>query len=981
MIRSLSLNNFMSYASAEIPFSSGINFICGPNGSGKSSILIAISLALGISRSERSQKLSDLIRWGADRASIRLVLDNRAKNGTRPFPDYETDDLVVERLLNRTGAYPIKIDGVPSTKEELTALIQSHGINPDNMLVIMQQDMVEAFSLLSPVQKLEMLEEVIEFQSYRRDLLQAKDDLDALLEEEKQTRRILEGSSRRVTEWERLYEKYQRKRKLEDDLEDLRSEALWAKVVEGEKTVQLLESRRGEREQEHEHLQNRLEELEVRIKDKLARVEEGWANLEAEKNGLITSVREHAARASKAEMLRALLRDQETKRGLVEDSLNKDRANAELAIRRLDELRTSGGDQEQALRDQASRLREALRGIHRENEIVTLQVEMASKAARCEELEKDMGLLQDRIQNPYGQAVAKAGEGVRSLQGLAGEVYGPIYSCIQSDDFSFDVLESMLGDRFMRAFVATNEADKARIWSYLNECDLDSEIYVVAESALVLLEERPLPVEEGVIDWVVNRLRAPKPVQALLHRIVGGVLLVRSGEPVEDLSRRLMAPVMNREGESAGLLDGLVPRLAGRASESRRSLRLELERLTEAHSKLENEISSISERLAAAGQERDAAFGSALDNLLQLHSRLELMRSGKLPDDLVLRREEERIRVRFEALAELKERDLAEHERSIKQLQADLASTEKDATRLEGELARAEMRYQRSREKLERQLQGYYELVGKRLVLTDQLRSANAGLRDLDYRISQKKEEVQRLIREAEDLSPRVPSPRELLELERQINTIGGSLKELSDVPDDIEGVYRMYLSDFENLRKNLQSIMEKKEEMQAELRRGLDRWSSIMDRYLAEINRDFDQILASIGARGRVTLTEGDVRSVGLDVQVGFSGKEMTSISTLSQSGGEKSLSTMSFLLALQNQVRSPFRAVDEYDVHLDPMNRDKVTRLLKSAVGRDRNKQYLAITPSQISKEDLEGAENVIVVQSIEGRSRVGSLVLEAQ
>jgi chromosome segregation protein len=187
-------------------------------------------------------------------------------------------------------------------------------------------------------------------------------------------------------------------------------------------------------------------------------------------------------------------------------------------------------------------------------------------------------------------------------------------------------------------------------------------------------------------------------------------------------------------------------------------------------------------------------------------------------------------------------------------------------------------------------------------------------------------------------------------------------------------------LSEFETLKKSLQSVIERKGEMQAEQRKGLERWSEIMAGHLDGINRDFNEILGEIGARGRVSLTDGDVRNVGLDIEVGFAGKEFTSISTLSQSGGEKSLSTMSFLLALQRQIKSPFRAVDEYDVHLDPMNKDLVTRLLKSAVRRDGAKQYIAITPSQIPRHDLEGAENVVVVQSVEGRSRVGSLVLEA-
>ena len=87
-------------------------------------------------------------------------------------------------------------------------------------------------------------------------------------------------------------------------------------------------------------------------------------------------------------------------------------------------------------------------------------------------------------------------------------------------------------------------------------------------------------------------------------------------------------------------------------------------------------------------------------------------------------------------------------------------------------------------------------------------------------------------------------------------------------------------------------------------------------------------------------------------------------------QSGGERSTATMTFLLALQQHVKSPFRAVDEYDIHMDPRNREIIADLLVSSV-KGTNAQYLAITPSQLS---FTGNDiHVITVQNIEGKSIV--------
>jgi chromosome segregation protein len=119
------------------------------------------------------------------------------------------------------------------------------------------------------------------------------------------------------------------------------------------------------------------------------------------------------------------------------------------------------------------------------------------------------------------------------------------------------------------------------------------------------------------------------------------------------------------------------------------------------------------------------------------------------------------------------------------------------------------------------------------------------------------------------------------------------------------------------------------------------------------------------------VRLANGsDIEAAGLEILVGFKGSEAVPLDSYTQSGGERTTATMSFLLALQQHVRSPFRAVDEYDIHMDPKNRELIAQMLISAVN-DSTAQYVVITPSQITfaKEDV----NIITVQNVEGKSIV--------
>jgi chromosome segregation protein len=70
-----------------------------------------------------------------------------------------------------------------------------------------------------------------------------------------------------------------------------------------------------------------------------------------------------------------------------------------------------------------------------------------------------------------------------------------------------------------------------------------------------------------------------------------------------------------------------------------------------------------------------------------------------------------------------------------------------------------------------------------------------------------------------------------------------------------------------------------------------------------------------------------------------------------------------------LQQHVKSPLRAIDEFDVHMDPRNREVISQLLISAVQDNDEVQHIAITPSQITSVGKE--VHVITVQNVQGRS----------
>ncbi len=234
----------MSYEYARVPFKSGVNVICGPNGSGKSSLLLAISVALGQSYTERSRKLSDLIRWGKDQARITLVLDNTKKGQNRPVSKYNKDQIFLTRVLRRDGKYWSELENRAATKQDVCRLLSRLGVDPDNILIIMHQNMVEQFTVLSMHEKLRIVESAVGLEAYRENVLQAQRKLTRALSQEESMSKLLESAEQTLNYWREQYDRFQEKKQLSAKRRFLEREFAWAEVIRRENMLKEMEGER-----------------------------------------------------------------------------------------------------------------------------------------------------------------------------------------------------------------------------------------------------------------------------------------------------------------------------------------------------------------------------------------------------------------------------------------------------------------------------------------------------------------------------------------------------------------------------------------------------------------------------------------------------------------------------------------------------------------------------------------------------------------
>jgi chromosome segregation protein len=233
----------MSYEYAKVELRRGLNLISGPNGAGKSSILLAIAVATGQSYTERSRKLADLIRRGKDTARVTLVLNNRVEEGKRPMPLINSDLINVSRYLKKDGTYWFEVNGKEASKFDVNRLFKSVGMNPDNMLIIMQQNMIEEFAITSPEDKLRLVEEAVGFSQYRKAINESEERLNRILGEEEAMAQLLASAEQTLAYWKELYDKFNEKKGLLERKAYLESELAWAQIIKNERVLSQIQER------------------------------------------------------------------------------------------------------------------------------------------------------------------------------------------------------------------------------------------------------------------------------------------------------------------------------------------------------------------------------------------------------------------------------------------------------------------------------------------------------------------------------------------------------------------------------------------------------------------------------------------------------------------------------------------------------------------------------------------------------------------
>jgi structural maintenance of chromosomes protein 5 len=93
---------------------------------------------------------------------------------------------------------------------------------------------------------------------------------------------------------------------------------------------------------------------------------------------------------------------------------------------------------------------------------------------------------------------------------------------------------------------------------------------------------------------------------------------------------------------------------------------------------------------------------------------------------------------------------------------------------------------------------------------------------------------------------------------------------------------------------------------------------------------------------------------------------RDMQVLSPAHHSGGEKSVSTIMYLLSLQGITKTPFRVVDEINQGMDQTNERKVFQAMVEAANREGTAQCLLMTPKLLPQLSYGDCVNVLGIHN---------------
>ncbi len=343
-------------------------------------------------------------------------------------------------------------------------------------------------------------------------------------------------------------------------------------------------------------------------------------------------------------------------------------------------------------------------------------------------------------------------------------------------------------------------------------------------------------------------------------------------------------------------------------------------------------------------------------------------------------------------------RDIAFQENMILTNTEDIQRTEANNKKLEADKERFKTEIEelnQKAEKLNDDIKGIEEKLGKLLEERDTI---NSELNELEKQKHIRESDIEKIAEQIEsfkarrrELEPQLETAREELvnsgveidklePVEISIEEITSQIQRLEKKMQELGDVNMRAIAAYDEVQTRQQELKTQIETLSKERKEILDRMhgyeQSKKEAFLKtynNINENFKQVFHQLSeGEGELKLENPeDPLSGGMTIEAQPRDKKLQRLESMS--GGEKSLTALAFVFAIQRYMPSPFYAFDEVDASLDTMNVERIAQMVQN---QSKNTQFIVVSHR---KPMIESANRTIgVTQKEKGITRVTGVKL---
>ncbi|CAG8481459.1 1769_t:CDS:10 [Paraglomus brasilianum] len=1007
VIDSIELVNFMCHKYLKVNLGPKINFIIGHNGSGKSAILTAITVCLGgkATTTNRASSLKSLIREGASIGEVVVKLRNGGPDAYRPQTFGDT--ITIERRVTRdgTGSYKIKsADGrlISARREDLIAIMDHVAIQVDNPLNVLSQDTARQFLHTSSAEdKYKFFMKGTQLTQLSEDYELIRESIEAIHSIMKRKKELLPELHKEAKDAEMKYKEMQQARELEVTVARLKNEMAWAQVDEIEYQVE-------EAVRQVERAKLRLPAVEIELTKATADLQEVNEAI----NGLERQIHEQAEAAQplqnkKKEIADAIkenrqrLQDIQREEKEINDfivdkrsTVEQHRAKIEAETRRLEllnrarheEIVSSLASAEteqastearlQAARSQSREASEALEIAHNQKRSVDENIGRVQREVSKEE--QGLRQLYDQKRNRlniYGTAIPAVIEAIKREHRWHKEPVGPlgVYVKLLKPEWG-PTLDSVIGQS-LGAFGVIDYHDQKLLASIMRKYNCQSSILVNGLDRFDYSHGEPAPKfltilrvlqidDEYVKRLLINSLRIESTILIVRRAEADDVMYNEGRGYPHNVARCYTMDGYRIGSKNGGFLSQAIPKHYG-TSRFTNDIDVQIlrtnQRLTENRNLLERS-NKESERTNAEVNRLErkhdilkAECVTLNQRNVQLRAEIQQLRD-KLQED-----EPANISALMDAIKEI-EAEIGLYTKQFIELRHQSDKINEDQRPL---VTRAEEVHRqllamsedatRFRDLVEAKVTDRLKLSSNISYFTNKLDAERRKVASSEEDLTRKKTTLEEATRQAEAYCPeRVEVSKSASVLDREIKQIQSRLvererqygKSLEEIGADMKRKREAYTRARAEI--NNQEVFIK--DLGIALENRMRKWH-IFRQYIALRARiNFCWQLSKRGFHGKLNF-DHDHKKLSLKIQIDDQMGKSSNKDPRSLSGGEKSFSTICFLLSLWEGISCPIRCLDEFDVFMDAVNRRISMKMMIESAREADCTQYILITPQDAS------------------------------